>query len=197
MVTRATPMQLDVPEYRDLIERALERELAVRRELRPHAQLAIPANAPPAAIEEAYARLHARYDAAAFADYGPATVAAARAILELLDDAHESMRRPARAHGGKPEPVAALESKPRADETCRALETLRGAIDRRLREAQAHRVAGRLPDAMRALESVLVLDRQNEVARKTLRELRAELVPQRPGALSRMLGRVSRAVKGR
>jgi hypothetical protein len=196
MVTRATPMQLEVPEYRDLIERALERELAVRRELRPHAQLAIPANATPAAIEAAYARLRSRYDADAFVCYGPATVAAARGILELLRDAHESMRRPMRAHGSEPEPLAALASKPRADETCRALETLRGAIDRRLREAQAHRVAGRLPDAMRVYESVLVLDRQNEEARKTLRELRAEVVPQRPSPFSRILHRVSRAVKG-
>ena len=74
------------------------------------------------------------------------------------------MLRPAQPEAGEPAALAKLEPKPRADETCRALLALRGAIDRRLAEAQAHRAAGRLRDAIRGFESVLVLDRQNQIA---------------------------------
>jgi hypothetical protein len=85
------------PEFKDLVERALQRELATRRELRPHAQLAIPPNATPSAAEEAYQRLRARYDATAFAEYGPVAVSAATSIADLLRVAYESMRQPERA----------------------------------------------------------------------------------------------------
>ncbi len=175
------------PEFKDLIERALERELAARRGLRPHAQLAIPAHASPDAIEAAYQRLRRRYDSTEFSDYGPTAVAAAHEITELLRLAYERMRNGDR---GGDEPRGA---RVRPDETCRALETLRGAIDRRLREAEAHRTAGRLQDAIRVFESVLVLDRRNAVAQQAVIELRAQLVPPpRPSAISRALGRLWR-----
>ena len=180
------------PEFRDLVERALQRELTARRELRPHAQLAIQPNAPRCAVEEAYRRLRARYDAAAFAEYGPIAVAAAQSIADLLHTAYGAMLRPAQRERIESAPLPELESKSRGDETCRALETLRGAIERRLAEARDHRSAGRLQDAVRVFESVLVLDRQNQMAREALRELRAALEAKRPTTWSRMFGRLFR-----
>jgi tetratricopeptide (TPR) repeat protein len=178
-------------EYRDVIERALARELAARRELRPHAQLAIPPDATPAAIEEAWARLRGRYDPTAFDEHGPAAVAAARSIRDLLIAAYESMRKGAGAAASELAALPKLEPAPRRDETCRALETLRGAIERRLAAAEAHRAAGRADEAMRAFQSVLVLDRRNEAAERALRELRAAAAPpKRPSTFSRMFGRM-------
>jgi len=181
------------PEFKDLVERALQREVAVRRELRPHAQLGIAPNAPPAVVEEAYQRLRARYESASFAEYGPIAVAAAENISELLRVACEAMRQPERPRASEAQPLPQLQPKPRADETCRALETLRGAIDRRLNEALAHRVAGRTQDAIRVFESVLVLDRQNLIAREALRDLRAKVRPPKPpSTFSRLFGRLFR-----
>ena len=103
------------------------------------------------------------------------------------------MRQPERMRASEAQALPRLEPKPRADETCRALETLRGAIDRRLSEALAHRVAGRTRDAIRVFESVLVLDRQNLIAREALRELRAQACPPKPpSTFSRLLGRLFR-----
>jgi len=178
------------PEFNDLVERALQRELASRRELRPHAQLAIQPNALESAVEEAYQRLRGRYDTAAFAEYGPVAVAAAQSIADLLRTARDAMVQPAPVQPCEAATLPKLEPKSRADETCRALETLRGAIDRRLAEAQAHRSAGRPQDAARVFESVLVLDRQNQIAREAVRELRAALEPKRPNSWSRMFGRL-------
>ena len=179
------------PEFKDLVERALQREVATRRELRPHAQLAIAPNAPPAVVEEAYQRLRARYEAASFDEYGPVAVAAAQTIGELLRAAYEAMRQPAGAPSTDVQAVPRVQPKPRADETCRALETLRGAIERRVGEAAAHRAAGRRQDAVRVLESVLILDRQNVIAREALSELRAEEPPAKhPNTFSRLLGRL-------
>lgn len=180
------------PEFRDLVERALQRELGARRELRPHAQLAIQPNAPRSAVEEAYQRLRARYEASAFAEYGPVAVAAVEQIAELLGAARDAMLLPAQPEAVEATALPKLEPKPRADETCRALVTLRGAIDRRLCEAQAHHAAGRLQDAVRGFESVLVLDRQNQIAQDAVRELRAALEPKRPNTWSRMFGRLFR-----
>jgi hypothetical protein len=182
------------PEFSDLVERALQRELAARRELRPHAQLAIQPNTRGSAVEEAYQRLRGRYDASAFAEYGPVAVAAVENIAELLRAARDAMVQPApaQAQAGEATALPKLEPKPRGDETCRALVTLRGAIDRRLVEAQAHRAAGRLQDALRGFESVLVLDRQNLIAQEAVRELRAALEPKRPNTWSRMFGRLFR-----
>ena len=87
------------PEFKDLVERALQREVAARRELRPHAQLGIAPNAPPPVVEEAYQRLRARYEAASFAEYGPIAVAAAESIGELLRVASEAMRQPESTRG--------------------------------------------------------------------------------------------------
>src|SRR4051812_49145666 len=130
------------PEFKDVVERALQRELSMRRELRPHAQLAIPPTASAAVVDEAYRRLRARYDAAAFAEYGAVAVAAVTSIADLLRVAYETMRQPLRADGGRTDSPPPAQPRPRADETCRALETLRGAIDRRLAEASAHRSGG-------------------------------------------------------
>jgi hypothetical protein len=178
------------PEFKDLVERALQRELTARRELRPHAQLAIQPNAPQSAVEEAYQRLRGRYDAVAFAEYGPVAVAAAQSIADLLRTARDAMLQPAPVQRSEAATLPKLEPKSRADETCRALETLRGAIDRRLAEAQAHRSAGRLQDAARVFESVLVLDRQNQIAEDAVRELRAAIEPKRRNSWSRMFGRL-------
>jgi hypothetical protein len=184
---------------KELVERALQRELAARRDLRPHAQLAIPATATAEEIDRAYARLRRQYETLSIADYGPAAVAAANGIAALLRAAHEAMRQPLRPDGSEghepAEALPALEPRPRRDETCRALETLRAAIARRLAEADTHRRAGRRPEAMRALESVLLLDRGNEQASRWLREVRA-LEPRRPSALSRMIRRVFRRARG-
>lgn len=169
------------PDFNDLVARALQREVATRRELRPHAQLAIAPDAPPNLVEEAYQRVRARYDAAAFAEYGPTAVEAAQTISQLLRDAYEAMRQPKRVDGSELQPQPKLpQLKPRADETCRALQTLRGAIERRLNEALAHRAAGRAEDAIRVFESVLVLDRHNLIAREAIRELRAKPQPPEP-----------------
>lgn len=180
------------PEFKDLVEGALQRELTARRELRPHAQLAIQPNAPQSAVEEAYQRLRGRYDAAAFAEYGPVAVAAAQSIAELIRAARDAMLRPTPGQPCAAATSPKLEPTPRADETCRVLETLRGAVDRRLAEAQAHRSAGRLQDAVRVFESVLVLDRQNQMAHEAVRELRATLESKRPNTWSRIFGRLFR-----
>lgn len=181
------------PEFKDLVERALQREVAARRELRPHAQLAIAPNASPPAVEEAYQRLRARYEADSFAEYGSVAVAAAESISALLRVAYEAMRQPDRAQMNEVQALPPLQPKPRADETCRALETLRGAIERRLGEAVGHRAAGRAQDAIRVFESVLVLDRNNSIARAAVQELRAEMLPPKPAnTLSRLLGRLFR-----
>lgn len=178
------------PEFNDLVERALQRELTARRELRPHAQLAIQPNAPQSAVEEAYQRLSGRYDAAAFAEYGPVAVAAAESIAALIRAARDAMLRPTPVQPCAAATLPKLEPTPRADETCRVLETLRGAIDRRLAEAQGHRSAGRLQDAVRVFESVLVLDRQNRIAHEAVRDLRATLESKRPNTWSRIFGRL-------
>ena len=192
-IAQAADMHAPQPEFKDLVERALQREVAARRELRPHAQLAIAPNAAPAAVEEAYQRLRARYEAAAFAEYGPIAVAAAESISELLRVAYETMRQPQRVRTNDVQALPKLQAKPRADETCRALETLRGAIERRLTEAAGYRAAGRAPDALRVFESVLVLDRNNSIARAALQELRAEMQPPKaPSTLSRLFGRLFR-----
>lgn len=181
------------PEFKDLVERALQREVAARRELRPHAQLGIAPNAPPPVVEEAYQRLRARYEAASFDEYGPVAVAAAETISELLRIAREAMRQPEGSRPSEAQALPKLQPKPRADETCRALETLRGAIERRITEALSHRAAGRTQDAIRVFESVLVLDRQNVIASAAVRELRAEVVPpKRPTTFSRLFGRLFR-----
>jgi hypothetical protein len=179
---------------RELVERALQRELSFRRELRPHAQLAVSQSAAPAAVDEAYARLQQRYDPNAFAEFGDEAVAAARSIVELLRAAHRRMREPDAADGddSTTHPLLPLESRPRRDETHRALETLRLAIARRIAEAEQHRDAGRLSDAIRVFESVVILDRNNEIARQALRELRKPAAPAKKTVVDRLLSRLLR-----
>lgn len=194
----ADDMHARRPDFNDLVERALQREVATRRELRPHAQLAIAPDAPPNVVEEAYQRVRARYDAAAFVEYGPTAVEAAQTISELLRVAYEAMRQPKRAEPTEAQTPPSLQLlKPRADETCRALETLRGAIERRLNEALAHRAAGRFLDAIRVFESVLVLDRNNLIAREAIRELRGQRQPSKPSwSFSRWLRRLLGRLRG-
>lgn len=175
---------------KEVVERALQRELATRRSLRPHAQLGIAPDTTPTEIDKAYARLRGRYETISIAEYGSAAVEAASSIAELLRTAHESMQR---AHGNGTaviEPVPQLEPRPRADETCRALQTLHGAIARRLAEAEEHRRAGRLHEAIRMFEFVLLLDRSNGVARHSIRELRAAVQATRGSAFARIISRV-------
>jgi hypothetical protein len=179
--TRATMRE----HLKDLVARALERELAARRSLRPHAQLGIAPAATATAIDRAYARLRGRYETISIAEYGESAVASANAIAELLRRAHESMQR------GRDtiEPLPQLQVRPRADETHRALEALRAAIARRLAEAHEHRRCGRVQEAIRGFESVVLLERGNETARQALRELRDN---RRKSGLARMLSRVFR-----
>ena len=180
---------------RELVERALQRELACRRELGPHAQLAVPRNASPNAVDGAYAKLQRRYNPDAFAEYGENAVTAAHGIIDLLTAAYRSIRRPADENEAVAEGLGRLESRPRRDETHRALESLRLAIARRIAEAEHHRDAGRYTDAIRVFESVVILDPKNQVARHALRELRELLEPPRT-VVERVLGRLRwRAVK--
>jgi hypothetical protein len=54
--------------------------------------------------------------------------------------------------------------------------------------AEPHRRAGREHEAIRVLESVLLLDRRNDVAKRTLRELRAaQAKARRRGAWARLI----------
>ena len=179
---------------RELVERALQRELALRREMRPHAQLAVSRSAAPAVVDDAFARLQRRYNPDAFAEYGDEVVALARSIVELLRSAHRRMREPEAADGddSAAHPLPPLEPRPRGDETRRALETLRLAIARRIAEAEQHRDAGRPSDAIRVFESVVILDRNNKIARQALRELRQHAAPPRPTVIDRFVGLVSR-----
>jgi hypothetical protein len=180
------------PYVKELIERALLRELAARRELRAHVQLAIAPNASRPTIEQAFARMRGQYAPAAFAECGPVAVEAATEISALLHAAYEAMSQtPTADEDGKKE-LTVLRPEG-SDERRRALETLRGAIERRLTAAEAHRQSGRLLDAMSAFESVLLLDRKNERAAQALRELRSLVKPPKgPSTLSRMLSRVLR-----
>lgn len=166
------------PTLSPLVQRALQRELAQRRQLRPHAQLGIPLDAAPDQIEAAFRRLERQYDPQSYAAYGAAAVACAVEISDLLRHAFERMREPSAAPI-EVEPALPSLAPPRRDETHRALETLRGAIARRLAEAEQHRSAGRTNDAIRVFESVLVLDRSTAVARAELEELRRP-APERP-----------------
>ena len=84
-----------------LIERALDRELARRRGLRPHAQLAIAPDARAVAIEAAFARLASEYAPAAFVGHGDGAVAAATEICALLAAARREML----AHAPSPPPT--------------------------------------------------------------------------------------------
>jgi hypothetical protein len=63
------------------------------------------------------------------------------------------------------------------DETARARRALRGLITLRLGEGEEHRVAGRIADAIRSFESVLVFDRKNELACARLAQLRPNISP--------------------
>ncbi|MCU1282708.1 MAG: hypothetical protein JWM53_6254 [bacterium] len=175
------------PAFRSLIERALQRELTRRRQLRPHAQLSIAPDAPVAVVEEAYARLRVRYDPGAFAEYGDAAVATATSIAELMRQACEQMCRPASEAGAPQQELPRLETQPRPDETLRALDTLRGAIARRLAEAAQHQREGRARDAIRVFESVLYLERRNETALRALATLREQLAPSPPPSRWRRL----------
>ena len=75
-----------------LIERALHRELARRRGLRAHAQLAIAPNATATVIETAFAQLKSQYEPDAFAGYGETAITAASEICALLAAARDQMR---------------------------------------------------------------------------------------------------------
>lgn len=172
------------PAFAAVVERALREELTRRRGLLPYAQLAIAPKATAAAIEEAFGLLRARYDPQAFEQYGPATVATAREISELLRVARQRMSEP--SSSSEIPKLPALDPAPRRDETLRALETLRGAIARRLSEAETHRQAGRLQEAARSFEAVLVLDRANACAREALQQLRQAMKPVRPSLFTRL-----------
>lgn len=181
---------LRVAAMRELIERALQRELSARRELRPHVQLAVSMSASAEAVDLAYARLQRRYNPGAFAEYGENAVAAATSIVELLHAAYRSIREPARSDDSAAHELPKLEARPRADETRRALESLRMAIARRIAEAEHHRDAGRVSDAIRVFESVVILDRNNAIARQALRELRQQLRSEESTVLGRVLAHV-------
>ncbi|HZU82260.1 MAG TPA: hypothetical protein VE987_05055 [Polyangiaceae bacterium] len=148
-----------------VIEQALGRELSRRRDLPPHVQLGVRADAALATVEAAYARLSARYRPELFIDCGPSVIALAAQLSDLLTAAWTELnqrRRP--APGDVPDG--------RADSTSRALETIRGAVERRTREALLLRAAGDREAAIRAFEAVLELDPHSSIARAQLAELR-------------------------
>jgi hypothetical protein len=81
----------DASHLREIVERALRRELAARRELRPHVQLAIAPDADAQMIAEAYQRQQRRYAPADYAQHGEACVEVAREIGTLITAAYETM----------------------------------------------------------------------------------------------------------
>jgi hypothetical protein len=174
------------PAIQSLVERALERELSRRRTLQPHAQLSIAGDADAVMVEEAYARLRGQYDSSAFEPYGETAVQAAKNIADLLEDAYRRMRQCAPVVLSD-QPTAKLVAPATRDERVRALATLHNAIARRLNEAAEHRRAGRLHDAIRLLESVLLLDRRNQSTRSAIDELRRRLEPPPKKSLVRRL----------
>jgi hypothetical protein len=191
-IAEAARDPLKTAAMKELIERALQRELGARRELKPHVQLAVPRHATPDVLDAAYERLQRRYHPEAFAEYGAGAVAAATSIVELLRDAHRRLREPATAadENATERALTALESRPRGDETMRALESLRAAIQRRIAEAEHHRDAGRFDDAIRVFESVVILDRNNAIARQALAELREHREARGRTVLDRIFARV-------
>ncbi|MDB4967838.1 MAG: hypothetical protein JWN44_3527 [Myxococcales bacterium] len=175
-----------------LVERALYREIARRRDLRPHAQLGIAPGAVSAAIESAFARLRNEYDPQAFEAYGEHAVAAATEICELLRGAYDAMHARGESADCAEPPLRALQPREASDETLRARETLRVAIERRRADADSHRNAGRTREAIRAYESVLLLDRTDETARTQLEQLRGAGEPTRARSWLAIFRRKSR-----
>lgn len=154
-----------------VVQRALERELSHRLDLEPHVQLGVPRRAPRATIDEAYRALAKQYDPIDFASYGRAVATVAAKISALLTDAHVRLTSNEDAREvSVPSPAAR-----RRDDTQRALETLKGTIARRVAEAEELARAGRLVEAIGALESVILVDRRNDDARRRLSELRERL----------------------
>jgi hypothetical protein len=185
----------ETPSLQPLIERALERELARRRALQPHAQLSLTPDADAASVDVAHARLRSQYDLAAYAPYGERAVCAARSIAELLEEAYRRMRQCAPVSLND-QPTAKLMAIASRDDRVRALASLHNGIARRLADAEEHRRAGRVRDAIRMLEAVLVLDRRNQAARVALDELRRSLEPPPPkSALRRFIDRVLTAAR--
>jgi hypothetical protein len=73
--------------------------------------------------------------------------------------------------------TALLPDAAHGDETARARQALSGAIAQRLGQGEEHRVAGRIADAIRSFESVLIFDRKNELACARLAQLRPNVPP--------------------
>jgi hypothetical protein len=156
---------------RRIVVESLRRELRLRRDRLPHAQLGVPVGAAAGAILAVYGRLRAQFDPKAYTVHGERAEALAREISSLLEAAFLQLGSPV-ADDGRP---------PRNDETLRALETLRAGIARRKSEGLRLKALGRIDEARRVFEAVRALDPHDQMAKKQLRQL----CPQRKWPLAR------------
>jgi hypothetical protein len=171
----------------EVVRQSLARELERRRELRPHVQLGVHLGADRGKVCAAFERLRTQYLPEKYARHGVVAQELAAQILALLERAQAQLCKPATVV----EPSA--KTRPRTDETLRAIETLRRSVERRFAEGLALRDAGRLSEALRAFESVLALDRHHVPALDELRALRARLEPRlRPSVLASLVSRLRR-----
>jgi hypothetical protein len=154
---------------RRLVTESLERELRLRRDRGPYAQLGVTIGADSVTIRKAYRRLIAQFDPDAYRVHGENAAAVAREISALLEAAALQLGSP--LEDDEPS-LPRLEPPPRRDETLRALETLRAGIARRKSEALRLKAEGRIAEARRMFEAVRALDPHDEFARAQLRLLR-------------------------
>jgi hypothetical protein len=183
---------------RRIVVESLERELRLRRDRVPHAQLGVSVDANTVGIRRAYLRLRRQFEPQAYTTHGAPAVALAHEIAALLEAAYLQLGLPL----DDDRPLPSLQPA-RKDETLRALETLRGGIARRKAEALRLKEAGRLAEARRMFEAVRSLDPHDETARTQLRLLRSR--PEAPvarlwlavrGWLSALIHRVVARVQG-
>jgi len=164
----------DEPVRRIVVE-SLQRELRLRRDRLPHAQLGVTVGAEAATIEKAFARLTRQFHPEAYTPHGEQAVVLAREISTLVEVAFLLLGNPSVQDD---RPLPNLQPQQRSDETLRALETLRGGIARRKSEALRLKAAGRVAEARRMFEAVRALDPHDETARTQLRLLRTK--PDKP-----------------
>src|SRR5262249_10130169 len=80
-----------------IVRGSLQRELEMRRDRAPHAQLGVVVDADLPAIHRAYVRLRSHFDPRSYAAYGDEAVALAEEILALVEaayfEAHDELSR--------------------------------------------------------------------------------------------------------
>jgi hypothetical protein len=152
---------------RRIVVESLERELRLRRDRLPHAQLGVTVGADAATIRKAFTRLKRQFNPQTYTVHGEQAVSIAGEIAGLVEAAFLHLRSPS-VHDDRPLPSLQPQ---RRDETLRALETLRAGIARRKAEALRLKADGRIAEARRMFEAVRALDPHDETARTQLRLL--------------------------